>query len=135
MFSLPTENREPATWDKPRSEKPDTRWFHPRFLAFIASELVLMLRSYIWHKRRSLRAGRWAIQLELGNALQTLEYIANDEDVPYDRRRDARKVQRAIISAAEELEIEGDRLDVYDPDTEYEWNSEDTTNTEQEAEA
>ena len=105
--------RSPMSWDTPHGEPPETRWYDPRFLAWLLVDLMLMAAAYCWHKFRSLRADRWAVEYELARAIRTLHSIETDEDVRPFRRQDAREAREALVGVAHELSIESRHIEPY----------------------
>jgi len=105
--------RSPATWDSPHTDLPETPWYHPRFLAWFVVDLVLVLRAYLWHKRRSLSAERWKIEFELARALRECYFIETGEGASPRRQRNARDARQALLAVADELSIESKHIEAY----------------------
>lgn len=107
--------RQPVAWDTPHSDPPETPAWHPVFLAWVAVDILHLLRSYVWHKHRSLRAERWAIEVDLVNALQGLDAIKRQEGVTRYQRERAEMTRRNLLLVADELGIESHHIDRHRP--------------------
>lgn len=91
------ERKKILNWDRIDSEKPENTLLNKplRFLWSI-KEILVMLRAFVWHKKRSLRARRSVIDGRLNDIsreLKSIEDKTDDENVEERVRISMDKVQ------------------------------------------
>lgn len=107
------ESHSPLGWDTPHTEPPEAAWYDPRTIAWLLVVFVIITRCWFWHKLQSWRASRTNVTFDAVMALQRLEFIESNEDVPPKSRADARKAQRYIVKVCDEMNIDDERIDRY----------------------
>lgn len=102
-----------TSWDTPHREKPEKPNWHPAVLAWLAVDLLYIAANYVRNKHRSLTTERWAVTLELNNALQNALSVAIDESVPLQARKDAAKSARSTLNAVDEYNINNENIEMH----------------------
>lgn len=101
------------SWDTPHTDKPDKQWYHPQTLLWLLLDISYIMLNYIQEKYRSYRASRWALELQLTQAMQSSYFIAIDDSLSLTRRRDALKTMQKLKHMSEELDINNAHIDTY----------------------
>jgi len=103
-------NKSPTSWDYPHADRPQVAWYDPRLYFWLVTDMVYIAYWWAWHKRQSLKAERWAIAIELTNALTQIDCYDIEMSEHYLEDRKERQ-RRALLAVADELNIQHELID------------------------
>lgn len=100
-------------WDNPSRDLSKYRWYNPVLWLLFAVEIVILVRWYVWHKRRSWKASRQTLHSHVVFGLQQCDFVLANDDVPDHQKRNIRETREHLEKIADELDLKSDHLNRY----------------------